>query len=149
MLALDGFVSARRLELFDGGSFLAIYEIDTTSRPPRTRCRVHEERQHVHPQGVQMDPTGLHCGSSARCASSAEAELAPSEISRYRSEELLRPAPRREPCRRVVTEPDDPCGEVGDTGVPVLLEPCEYGGLVTTAIVSPTSSASPYSSSRT
>jgi hypothetical protein len=59
ILALDGFVSARRFEPVEGdGSFIAIYEIDTDDMDA-ARARLTEATssgRHSTPVGVRLDP---------------------------------------------------------------------------------------------
>jgi hypothetical protein len=57
MLKVDGVVSARRLEAVDGGSFLAIYEIDgDVAQTKEALAKAQRSRSMSRPVGLQLDP---------------------------------------------------------------------------------------------
>lgn len=57
MLRIEGFVSARRLEAFEGGAFVVIYEIE--GDPEKARAALGEAQASgrlSRPEGVRLDP---------------------------------------------------------------------------------------------
>ena len=57
ILAIEGFVSARRLESLDGTSFLALYEIDTDIETAKANLQAALKSGTMSkPVGVQLDP---------------------------------------------------------------------------------------------
>jgi len=57
LLALDGFVSARRFSAPDGESFIAVYEIEGDIDAAQASLRDgHATGRMTPPQGVQLDP---------------------------------------------------------------------------------------------
>jgi hypothetical protein len=57
ILAVDGFVSARRLQSLDGESFLAVYEVDGDVEQAKANFAAARAAGKVDdPVGVQLDP---------------------------------------------------------------------------------------------
>jgi hypothetical protein len=57
ILAVEGFVSARRLQTEDGTSFVALYEIDTDIATAKANLRAAFFKGHIdRPTVVQLDP---------------------------------------------------------------------------------------------
>ena len=57
MLKVDGVVSARRLEAIDGGSFLAVYEIDgEVAKAKEALTEALRSGSMSRPVGLQLDP---------------------------------------------------------------------------------------------
>jgi hypothetical protein len=57
MLKVDGVVSARRLEAINGGSFLAIYEVDgDVEEAKEALAKAQRSGSMSRPVGLQLDP---------------------------------------------------------------------------------------------
>ena len=55
-LGVDGFVSARRLQAFDGDSFLVVYEVDDVDAAKAALAAFQSSGNMTRPIGVEIDP---------------------------------------------------------------------------------------------
>jgi hypothetical protein len=56
LLAVDGFVSARRLSAVEGDSYLAIYEVDDVDGAKAAMAEAQAAGTMTRPAGLQLDP---------------------------------------------------------------------------------------------
>ena len=56
MLGIDGISGARRIESVDGGSFVAVYEIDDIDRAQAALAVARSSGAMTRPSGIQLDP---------------------------------------------------------------------------------------------